>query len=156
MSFRISGLPAAHFQYLFGLADDELLTHRARRVVADCSPGYPDRIELRDARVGESLILVNFTHQPANSPYHASHAVFVIEGASHAYRGVDVIPEVLQRRVLSLRAFDSDGMIVGADLVDGLQAEVAVRSLLDAPRTEYIHAHYAKHGCFAARIERAD
>jgi Protein of unknown function (DUF1203) len=71
MGFRIKGLPAAPFQHLFGLPDDELAHHGAKRYVADQRPGFPDRIELRD------------------------------------------------------------------------------------PAVDYVHAHYAKRGCFACRIERS-
>jgi hypothetical protein len=30
----------------------------------DAKPGYPDRIEVRDAEPGESVLLLNYTHQP--------------------------------------------------------------------------------------------
>ena len=59
--------------------------HRARRVAATAKPGFLDRIGLRDAEVGDSLILVNHTHQDADTPYHASYAVFVSEASDTAY-----------------------------------------------------------------------
>ena len=80
MSFRITGLSPRPFQHLFALSDEELARHSARRYVADAKPGFPDRIELRDAEPGETLILVNYVHQPADNPYRASHAIFVREG----------------------------------------------------------------------------
>lgn len=156
MPFRITGLSPEPFRHLFGLPDAELAEHGAKRYVAKVKPGFPDRIELRDAEPGESLILVNYTHQPADSPYRASHAIFVNEGAEAAYDRIDEVPEVMRLRVISLRAFDSDDFLIDADLAKGEAIETKIRRFLGNPNVAYIHAHYAKPGCFAARIERAD
>ena len=61
----------------------------------------------------------------------------------------------MRRRTPSLRAFDTEGLIVTADLVEGRQAEGLIQQLLANPKVDYIQAHYAKYGCYAARIERA-
>lgn len=154
MSFRITGLSPDPFRHLFGLSDEELAKHGARRYVADTKPGYPDRIEVRDAEPGETLILVSYVHQPADNPYHASHAIFVREGAETAYDRMNEIPDAMRLRQLSLRAFDADDMMVDADLVDGREMEGTIERFFADPRTAYIHAHYAKRGCYAARIDR--
>jgi len=154
MSYRITGLDFADFQHLVGLTDDELRAHGARRVVADACPGYPDRIELRDARPGERLILVNHLHQPADSPYRASHAVYVLEQPGPRYDRVGEVPELLRHRMISLRAFDGAGMIVGAELCPGTVVEDAIDQLLADARAAYLHLHYAKFGCFACRVDR--
>jgi hypothetical protein len=155
MSFRITGLDPAPFRHLYGLSDEELAARGAKRCVADQKPGFPDRVELRDAEPGESVLLINHTHQPADTPYRASHAIFVREGAERAYSAVDVVPEPLRGRPISLRAFDGDHMMVDADLVDGRELESLIERLLADPKVSYLHAHYARRGCFAARIERA-
>jgi hypothetical protein len=155
MDFRIQGLSPAPFTALYGLCDDELANRNAKRYVADTTPGFPDRIELRDAEPGERLILVNYVHQPATTPYQASHAVFVLEGAEKPYDAVNEVPEVLRRRMLSIRAFDLQHWMVEADLCDGRALELTVQRLLARPDVAYLHAHYAKPGCYAAHIERA-
>jgi hypothetical protein len=155
MSFRITGLSAAPFRHLYGLPDAELRAHGARRYVADESTGFPDRIELRDARIGESLLLVNYEHQPADTPYRASHAIFVLEGADKAFDAVDEVPDVLARRLLSLRGFSSDGMLLVADVVEGRDIRAAIQSFFANTNVAYIHAHNARQGCYAARIDRA-
>ena len=155
MSFRITGLSPEPFRHLFGLSDRDLVQHGARRYVADKTPGFPDRIELRDAEPGEKLILVNYTHQPADNPYRASHAVFLIEAAEAAYDRVGEVPEVLRRRQISLRAFDGEDFLVDADLAAGEAIETTIERLFLDPRVAYIQAHYAKPGCFAARVDRA-
>lgn len=154
MSFRITGLSPEPFRPLFGLEDEQLAAKAIKRYVADSKPGFPDRIELRDAEPGESVLLLNYTHQPANSPYRASHAIFVLEGAKTRYDRIDAVPEAFRPRTLSLRAFDASGFIVEADLVDGGQVEGSIERLLDNDKVAYIQAHYAKYGCYAGRIER--
>jgi hypothetical protein len=106
MDFRIQGLSPEPFLSLYGLSDEELASRSAKRYIANAKSGFPDRIEMRDAEPGERLILVNYVHQPAATPYRASHAVFVLEGAEKTYDTVNEVPEVLRRRLISIRAFD--------------------------------------------------
>jgi hypothetical protein len=155
MSFRIAGLDPGPFRHLFGLSDDALAAHGVRRLPVDSKPGFPDRVELRDLEVGETALLLNFTHQPADTPYRSSHAIFVREGATERYEAVDEIPEVMRLRPISLRAFDTRGEMVDADLVDGRELAGLIERFLDDPRVAYLHAHYARRGCYAALIERA-
>jgi len=155
MDFRIQGLSPAPFMPLYGLSDDELAGRNAKRYIANSKPGFPDRIEMRDAEPGERLILANYVHQPANTPYHASHAVFVLEGAEKAYDAVNEVPEVLRRRILSIRAFDLNHWLVEGDVCDGRELEATIQRLFSNSAVAYLHAHYAKPGCYAARIERA-
>ncbi|SMF02064.1 Protein of unknown function [Tistlia consotensis] len=155
MSYRITGLSPAPFRPLFGLSEAALAAEGARRVVADEKPGFPDRIELRDAEPGEALLLVNYLHQPAGTPYRSSHAVFVLEGATETYDRIGEVPAPLLARTLSLRAFDAGHMMIDADLVEGAALEPLIERFLADPKTAYLHAHYARRGCYAARIERA-
>ena len=154
MSFQITGLDAAPFRRFYGLSDDELQSVGVKRFIADKKPGFPDRVELRDVEQGEALLLLNHLHQPADTPYRASHAIFVREWAETPYRAVDAIPDVLRIRPISLRAFDASGDMVDADLIEG-DLEPTIARLLANPEAAYIHAHYAKRGCYAARIDRA-
>jgi Protein of unknown function (DUF1203) len=155
MSFRITGLDAAPFRHLYGLSDEELESFGVKRLIADSKPGFPDRIELRDVEQGEALLLLNYLHQPADTPYKASHAIFVREWAETPCRAVDETPEVLWIRPISLRAFDDKGDMIDADLTGGGDLRAPIERLFGNPETAYIHAHYAKRGCYAARIDRA-
>jgi Protein of unknown function (DUF1203) len=155
MSFRITGLDAAPFRRFYGLSDEDLQRFGVKRLIADEKPGFPDRVELRDVEEGEALLLLNYLHQPADTPYKASHAIFVREWAETQYRALDEIPDVLRIRPISLRAFDASGDMVDADLVSGENLKPTIDRLLANPEAAYIHAHYAKRGCYAARIDRA-
>ena len=155
MSFRVRGLSPAPFRHLFGMPEAQLNALGIERHQADVCPGYPDRIELRDARPGETLLLLNYTHQPAATPYRSSHAIFVLENAGDAYDRTDEIPDSLLGRPLSLRGFGADGRMIDADLAAGSEIAHTIRTLFECEDIDYLHAHFAKRGCFAARIERA-
>lgn len=109
---------------------------------------------MKDAEVGQSMLLLNHVSQPANSPYRASHAIFVREGATQAYDAVNQVPEVMRIRLLSLRAFSEDGMLLEADVAPGQEIEPVIERMLANPAVGYIHVHNAKQGCYSGRIER--
>jgi hypothetical protein len=153
--FRITGLDPTPFRPLFGLPDADLARLGARRTIADRAPGFPDRIEMRDAVPGEAMLLLNYTHQPADTPFRASHAIYVCEGAERRYDRVNEVPEVMHRRLISLRAFDAAGDMVDADAAEGDAIAGLIRTMLANQKAAYLHAHYAKPGCYAARIDRA-
>ena len=155
MPFRITGLSAEPFQPLFGLSDAELAARGVKRYVVDEKPGFPDRIEMRDAEPGETVLLLNHVCQPADTPYRASHAIFVREGATQAYDAVDEIPEVMRLRLLSLRAYDAGGMMLDADVAEGDGIEPLIERLFADPEVDYIHVHNARRGCYSGRIDRA-
>jgi Protein of unknown function (DUF1203) len=155
MPFRITGLDPSLFRHLYGKSDAELAALNVRRCIADAKPGYPDRVELRDVEPGESLLLLNYVHQPAATPYRASHAIFVREGASTAYDRIDEIPQPLRVRPISLRAFDDAHDMINAELADGEELTHCIERFLADPKVTYLQAHYAKRGCYAARITRA-
>ena len=156
MSFVISGLAPEPFRPLFDLSDAELAERRIVRRTVEAPIGSPCRVTLQDAQPGETVLLMNYEHQPADTPFRASHAIFVREGDHAAWRGVDEIPPAMAARShSSLRAFDADGMMVAAELVATADLKPAIGRLLGTPSVAYLHAHYAGAGCYAARIERA-
>jgi Protein of unknown function (DUF1203) len=154
VSFQISGLPVAPFQPLFGLSPAELAKHAGIRMTADKFPGFPCRVSLCDAEPGETLLLLNYEHLAVATPYRSRYAIFVRENADEARLAVDEIPDVLRRRLLSLRAFSAQGMLLDADVVDGKAAEPLIERMLNASEVECVHIHNAKPGCFAAMARR--
>jgi hypothetical protein len=124
-------------------------------MTADKRPSFPCRVTLDDAEIGETLLLVNHVSHEGENPYRASHAIFVSERATEAARYEDEIPPALDRRILSLRAFDGNGMMADAALAQPGEADSVIRRLLADPAVDHIDAHNAIRGCFAARVERA-
>lgn len=155
MNFQISGLPLNQFAPLFALSDQELARHDAVRVIADQRPGFPCRVSLQDAEIGERLILLNHEHLAVASPYRSRHAIYVRESATEAHFAVDEVPEQLRTRRLSVRAFDAKGMMTGAEVAPGTALESVIKQLFSHPEVEYLHIHNAKPGCYAARVDRA-
>jgi len=154
MAFRITGLPAADFADWFALDDAALAARGAVVRTADSTPGFPCRISLTDAAVGERVLLINYEHLPVASPYRSRHAIYIRAGET-TFDAVNTVPAMLRSRLLSLRGFDADGMLTAADVVDGNALERALEPLFADARTAYVHAHFARPGCYAARIERA-
>jgi hypothetical protein len=154
MSFRVQGLSPDTFRAQFSMNDEELRAIGARRVVAD-GDGYPCRVSLAHAKVGEELLLLNYEHQPGAGPYRSRHAIYVARDSREAFDQRGVVPEVMRTRLLSVRAFDRDHMIVDADVVEGKDAAALFERLLANPEAEYLHVHNAKRGCYCAKVERA-
>lgn len=154
MSFAVSALPLAPFAPLFALSDAELAGRGVLRRVVD-GPGAPCRVTLEDAPVGERVLLLNWEHQPADTPFKSRHAIFVREAARDTtFAPGEIPPAFAARKFLSLRAFDETGMMVDADLAPTADLPEAVERLLANPKAAYLHAHYAGAGCYAARIDR--
>ena len=153
MNFRISGLPAAQFAEWFALSDAELATRHAVRRAADSKPGFPCRVSLTDAEVGEEVLLINYEHLPVDSPYRASHAIYIRAG-EETCDIVDCVPTTLRSRLLSMRAYDAAGMMTAADVVDGSELENRIGKLFSDERAQYLHVHFARPGCYAARVDR--
>ncbi len=154
MDFRIRGIDPEPYQHLFGLSEAELKKHGALRYVVDEVPGYPDRIEMREGNIGETMLLLNYESQPANTPYRATHAIFLREGAKSAYDMINKVPEVMTRRLLSVRGFSENGMLLHADVVEGKSLIPLIERLFENPGISYLHVHNAKQGCYSGRVDR--
>ena len=155
MRFRIQGLAAENFDHLFALPDEELARLGAvRRIADDRNPGYPCRVSLSDSRPGDELLLLNYEHLPVASPYRMRFAIYVRKG-DRTYDKIDEVPDQLRTRMLALRAFDADGMMLAHELVHGRDLEGAIERLFRTADAEYLHVHFAAPGCYAARVVRA-
>lgn len=153
-AFRISGLAEHDFTPLFELGDDELAARNIERVTATANPGYPCRVSLVDAEVGEELLLLPFEHQPADSPYRSSGAIFVRRGAHREVLPAGEIPPYVSSRLISLRAYDATHRMVHADVCEGVALEGAINAAFAMPEVDYLHLHNARRGCYSCRVDR--
>jgi hypothetical protein len=154
MSYRIAGLDREQFAGLFDMNDAELAANGAMRVTAGADKGWPCRISLDDAKVGENLILLNYVSHDVATPYRNAYAIYVREMAGEAKVMIDRTPAVFEGRPIGLRAFDAAGMLRNAALALPGEADAKIRELFEANEIAYIHAHNAAHGCFSARVDR--
>lgn len=155
MPFQIHALDYEPFAPLFGMTDAELRERNARRETVAVSPGSPCRVSLADAEVGKTVILVHHEHQPAASPYRAGHAIYVREGIARAEPAPNEVPKVLQTRLISLRAFNDDHMMIDADVLQGDGLADRLHEAFEDQNVAYVHLHNAKPGCFAANVTRS-
>ncbi len=154
MGFQISALNVDQFSHLFGQDQERLAKQGVQRIVVDNNPGFPCRVSLRDAEVGEIVLLMNYEHQPKQTPFRSSHAIFVREWAGQAILGRNEVPQMFRHRLLSVRAFDASGMMIDADVIDGEHLESIIEHMLANDSADYLHIHNAKLGCYAALVER--
>jgi Protein of unknown function (DUF1203) len=154
-AFRLVGLAPEPFAPLFALTDEQLAGRGIRRVVADRKPGFPCRVSLVDADVGEQLLLLPYCHQPENSPYQASGPIFIRSGARQRVADPSEVPPYVTGRLMSVRAYDEHHFIMDADVCAGADVAKTIRRMFEGAQVRYIHLHNAKRGCFSCRVERA-
>jgi Protein of unknown function (DUF1203) len=153
--FQFVALPIENFTHLFSMADEELASRGAKRMQVDEHPGYPCRVSLIDAPVGERVILTHFQHHQANSPYQSAGPIFVREVAQTAKLQVNDIPVLFHHRLLSVRAYDEAAMMRAAKVVEGKALEEAIRNFFANEAVSYLHIHNAAPGCFNCMVQRA-
>lgn len=153
-TYRIKGLDPAPYRPLFDLSDAELADRGVVRMEVT-SPTFPCRVSLTDRALGETVLLINHVSHDVANPYRATHAIFVTENDEPPADYIDEVPPVFEKRILSLRGFDADGMMADAILTQPGEADAGIRKLFANPEIQTIHAHNATRGCFSAKIERA-
>lgn len=153
--FQFVALPIEHFTHLVSMTDEELESVGARRMEVDEHPGFPCRVSLVDAPVGERVILTHFQHHDANSPYQSAGPIFVREVAQTAMPTVNEIPVMFRHRLLSVRAYDETAMMRVAKVVEGEALEKAIRNFFANEAVSYLHIHNAAPGCFNCMVQRA-
>src|SRR5258706_15362282 len=154
-SFKLIVLPFEPFSHLFSLGDADLAACNARRVFATTRPGYPCRVSLADADIGDELLLLPFGHQPASSPYRSSGPIFVRKAAVPARLEVGVVPDYVRTRLISVRAYDQGHLMTDALVCEGKDAGAVIRGMFAREEVAYVHLHNANRGCFSCAAVRA-
>ena len=152
MAYSISGLELEQFNPLFSLSDAALKARGIMRITVDAKPGYPCRITLEDADIGDTVLLLNHESHNTASPFRSSYAIYVNESAAQTRHMHDALPGVFENRTIALRVFDDEGMLIGADMGEGEALHTKIEMIFANSKAAYIHAHNAMHGCFAAEI----
>ncbi|WP_306145908.1 DUF1203 domain-containing protein [Roseibium sp. MMSF_3412] len=152
--FQINPLPENAFSHLYGLSDEDLARQNVQVHVSD--GGAPCRVSLTDLAEGQRVFLLNFEHQPGKSPYRSRHAIYVGDGALENHPAPDAVPASISSRLLSVRAFNAAHEIIDADVIDGHEVAGLISNFFSNPDVDYLHLHFAKRGCFAAKVTRAD
>lgn len=154
-NFQIKSLKDSEFADLFDLSDLELEKMGAARLTVDKKLAFPCRVCLEDAEPGEEVILLSYQHHKTNSPYRSGGPIYIRKNAATAMLGINEIPKMLDHRLLSLRAYDKNGMMKQALVAEGHSLRTVLDTIFDNPEIEYIHIHNAKPGCYNCVVERA-
>jgi Protein of unknown function (DUF1203) len=126
----------------------------ARTKVAD-GP-LPCRRCLRNAEVGEDLVLAPYDPFIVRSPYAGDGPVFVhADGCEPFEPAPGAVSEQVAGRVLSVRAYDGEAMMTASTVLAGERFPQQVEELLDDDDVAFLHVHFAGPGCFAFRVDRA-
>jgi Protein of unknown function (DUF1203) len=134
-------------------AADELRAKGGITYVTDSKPGYPCRQCLRDAEIGEEVLLVSHDPFTASSPYRCASPIFIHNASCTPYEATS-LPEQLTRGDRSVRAFDAAAMMVDAALIQGEDLPQTIERLFDNPAVDHLHIHNEPRGCWAARVAR--
>lgn len=153
-TFQIVGLSHDLFAPWFELSDDALAARGAVRRIADLNPGYPCRVSLEDAALGDELLLLPFEHHRADSPYRSAGPIFVRQGVAQKRLPPGELPQVVTRRLISVRAYDATAMMVDASVHKGVDLRPEIERLLADERVAYLQLHNAKPGCFSCQVDR--
>lgn len=132
---------------------DRLRAVGGQAYVADSQPGFPCRQCLRDAEIGEEMILVSHDPFESDSPYRSASPIFL---HAEECRPVDsdVVPEQMTCRQLSVRSFDSSEMMIDAAVIDGEELDEFIRQFFSNHESAKLHVHNAQRGCYAAEVRR--
>ena len=153
--FQIVALEGETFAGYFSKTEQELKSLNAMRLIADKKPGFPCRVSLQDAEMGEVVLLLSYVHQNAGSPYQSSGAIFIRKNAKTAHLGKNEIPNMLRHRLLSVRAYNADNMMLEAMVIEGKILEETIHALFEKKEIAYLHIHNAKPGCYNCLVQRA-
>lgn len=144
-TFAITGIDPA--------TADELRAQGGISYVTDSKPGYPCRQCLRDAEIGEEVLLVSHDPFTESSPYRCASPIFIHATSCTPFAELSV-PEQLARGDRSVRAFDRSAMMLDATLIQGEDLEPTIARLFDNPEIDHLHVHNEPRGCWAARVDR--
>jgi hypothetical protein len=125
-----------------------------QKIVVDQSPGYPCRLSLKDAKVGEEVYL--FSHRPfeGQNPYCEIGPVFVHAEATQARLAPNEIPDAIKCRPVIVRSYSADETLLSGDPADRENVEQVIEQCLDRDGVDFLHIRAALTGCYLCKVER--
>lgn len=153
VNFQVEGIPAYEAEALLQNAESILGT---KRVKVDANPGYPCRFSLADAELGEEVLLLTYEHHAVASPYRSSGPIFIRTSTAQATLAPNEIPKMLRHRLLSLRVYDREAMMIAAHTTQGTDLESFIQNIFEDASAQYIQVHNAGPGCYNCQINRVN
>ena len=144
-----------NYNQLFKLTESELADKNIIKMIVDEKPGYPCRVTLEDAEIGEEVLLFPFEFHNTKSPYKASGPIFIRKNSLKANLEINEIPEMLFQRNQTLRAYDKNGMMINAISPTTSELKRGIETLFSNVNTSYIQIHNTNPGCYNCQANRA-
>jgi hypothetical protein len=79
----------------------------------------------------------------------------VRENAKPVNLDVNELPEVVKNRLMSVRAYSKDSLMLASAVVEGPNLVAQIAEFFANDAVAYLHLHNAKPGCFSCRVDRA-
>jgi hypothetical protein len=117
--------------------------------------GTPLRCCLRDATVGERVLLIGYRPAAKGGPYAEVGPVFVHAERCAGYRAEAGYPEGFRHRRQLFRAYGRDGWPVHNQIVEPAEVDAVIAELLARPDVETVHSRNVLAGCYMFAIHRA-
>jgi hypothetical protein len=153
-TFRLLALDHEQFDPLFSLSEATLRAKGIVRRVATQTPGFPCRVSLEDAQIGDELLLLPFVHHEVESPYRSSGPIFVRRGARQRQLAAGEIPPYVTNRLMSIRAYDAANMMIAAEVCEGPFVAAQLERFFADENVSYAQLHNAKYGCYSCQAVR--
>ena len=153
-NFKITGIQKDEIQDLLNLNGQELLEKGISTITVDEKPGFPCRISLVDADIGEKVLAFSYEHHRVKSPYQSSGPIFLRTNAKTANLKKNEIPKMLIHRLLSLRIYDEQAMMIDARTLKGEYLKDNIQEIFANEKAKYIHVHNSSPGCYNCQINR--
>ena len=154
-NFQIHAIPQEKILALLEMDEKQLAEIGAVKQIVDSKPGYPCRLSLEDAEIGEEVILFPYRHHDTLSPYQSEGPIYIRRGVKQADLNINELAPILLHRHLSLRAYDKEGMMRKALTTKGEKVAEHLKTLFALPEIHYIHIHNAGPGCFNCEVRRS-
>ena len=155
-TFRLLALAHEPFEPFFSLTDEALRAKGIVRRVATQAFGFPCRVSLEHAQIGDELLLLPFVHHAVESPYRASGPIFVRRGVRQRELAAGEVPPYVTQRLMSIRAYDATNMMLAAEVCEGTLVAAQLERFFADENVAYVQLHNAKYGCYSCQAVRAD
>lgn len=125
-----------------------------RRVVQ--TKGSPCRHCLRLGEPGETVLLGRYNLPLPRGVYWTPSPIWVHANDCALFDATNTIPETVRGSLVSVRAYDPDGMCLYdlGHVCEGTEVDEPLARALADDRTAYVNIHTAKPGCWLCRVER--
>src|SRR5438132_9052288 len=125
-TFRIVPVPADVAQRVRMTGSDGHGNSDVRPERAGEAGALPCRVCLKEAEIGDELLLFSYSPFERPVPYRNVGPIFAHANGCEPYAPAGGIPELMRRRLLALRGYDANDRMVECDLVEGKVIESMV------------------------------